>query len=247
MTWLIIFVNLIAERSEKMKYQEHYNKLLEELTELEIKNEELENIVALKDSEKDKLSLKVDELDVEITKLESKKIDMLYSKKIDTNANIFAVLSIVVPTLIGTLIMIPNITSTNVSGAKVLTTFLIAASSFAGTLLITLALGRLINQKERKKIVNSKEFQQLIEEIKSKKIEKEQIKKQLQVIIEDLDKALSASQTQHDLVDNKMTEIQKLKDDVFYSIVDAPNTNVDKSKKNVMVRTKKPTKPTNGE
>lgn len=221
-----------------MTYQEQYQKLIEELTVLEEKKAELQEIFITKKSEQSERNLNYRKLDEEIDELLRKKEMMHFSKKIHKLSTFFAFITVSVPAVIIYASNIINLIN-KISILKTLAyNIFIALPISTISVCATFYIGKAIIKKENNKIVNSNQYKELLNEIKNKEKQKEELMTNIQKISKEVEKAVTNFNEQKNLVDIKTEEIEEFKKEVFFSVVDAPIKNEEKNKPLTKTRTK---------
>ena len=221
-----------------MSYQEQYQKLIGELAELEDKKMELSQIYSKKLAQKNKMDLEYRETDQTIEELESKKETMLYSKKINRLSSLYAILPVAISITILVLSTILSSICFNDAIKYMCYDFLITLPIAAVGAIISIAIGKKIISKEFNKIENSVEYKKVLNDIQTKKAEKEKLTNDFPKTYHELETTLVEFNAQKSLVDLKIKEIDAFRDEVFYSVVDAPIQSTSKNKPYTRIKTK---------
>lgn len=221
-----------------MTYQEKYQKLIEELTELEDKKEELSQLYLTKQTEKNQIDLKCNKTEKDIEKLENKKETLVYSKKINELSTLFGGLIISIVSIV----IILSLTLTTILKTSAVQTL---ALNLFGTLpasalsaISTFYIFKKIIINKINKIKNSEEYKKIIEDIKTKEEEKEMLLEKLPQISQEIENILRKLKEQNYLVEIKINEIEGFKNEVFYSVVDEQIQNKEKDKPYTKIKSK---------
>lgn len=221
-----------------MTYKEQYQKLIEELTELEDKKFELQEIFSMKKWKELEINSQYKNIDYELEQLKSKKENIIYSKKINKLSSLYAVLAVVIPCVAMILSFIFSISYTMEHIKLICYNLFVTIPVGLTSFIISLSIGKKIVKKEFDKIKNSNEYKKVIKDIELKEQEKELLKQKLPQISQEVTMALADYNSQKDLVDNKTKEIEIFKDEVFRSVVEEPMQNKENEKPYTRVKTK---------